>query len=196
MKAIFGLGWVFLAAGFISATAETSARLSSKTASAIVSASDLWNALSPGTFIAARNIVGGISPALWDPILLSIMILPAWLLLGGPGAAMAWLCRPNRNKTGVDDDDISSMSVYDDLAKFAKEEGYDKEVDDMAPSFGNLDWGHDEKAMRTGRGIKQEDMGEESARFTDALAKSANAGPRDSGPKLPSKGKPKGKPRR
>jgi hypothetical protein len=195
MKAIFSLGWVFLAAGFISVMAETSARLSTETSGAIVSASELWNALSPGTFIAAQNLIEGVSSVLWDPILLGIMFLPAWLIFGGPGAAMAWLCQPNRHKTGIDDD-ISSLSVYDDLSQFAKEEGYDKGIDDMAPSFGNLDWGHDEKAMRTGRGIKQEDMGEESALFTDALAKNANAGAQDSSPKIPSKGKLKGKPRR
>ena len=40
-----------------------------------------------------------ISPALWDPLLVSLLSLPAWFLFGAPGGTLVWYCRPNKEMT-------------------------------------------------------------------------------------------------
>lgn len=177
MRILFVTGLGLLGCAFVSAAAEIGAKVAHRPDVAILSAIDLWRAMSPGTFAAARDAISGMSAGLWDPVLVTLLVLPAWLLFGLPGGLLAWRFRPNRNtSTGMSDDDISPDSLYENLAQMAKDEGYDKNIDDMAPAnLKRLDWGHDKAALATGRNNPHEDMGEESSRFVDALAKRAAA---------------------
>jgi len=44
-----------------------------------------WLAISPGTLESARQIVSSISSYLWSPLLMAVLILPAWMVSGGLG---------------------------------------------------------------------------------------------------------------
>ncbi len=177
MKILFIVGLILLGCAFVSAAAEIVTKVAHRPDTIVLSAIDLWRTVSPGTQIAAREAISGISPALWDPFLITLMMMPAWLLFGLPGGLLAFLFRPNRHASeGMNDDDVSPDSLYEGLAQMAKDEGFDKGIDDMAPTnLKRTDWGHDKAALATGRNNPHEDMGEESSRFIDALAKRADA---------------------
>lgn len=179
MKLFFVIGWLLLASAFLAAAADISVKVSRNSGGALLSAIDLWNSVSPDTLIATRSLLSDIHPALWDPLLTTLLILPAWLLLGLPGGVLAYLCRPNRRDDsleGGNDDDMTPHSLYEELAKAAKDEGYGDSVDDMAPNVGKIDYGHSDAALGRGRvRSKQEDMGEASADFANELSKRAKA---------------------
>ena len=55
----------------------------------MIAAGELWYALDPGSLNFAQAITQRyLHPALWDPILQSVLTWPAWSLLGGPGIAL------------------------------------------------------------------------------------------------------------
>jgi hypothetical protein len=173
MKVFFVVGWLLIGTGFLTASLETSAKIAIRSSSPFLPAIDLWRAQFPDSLAAARDAVEAIHPFLWDPVIVGLMILPAWLLLGLPGAVLVWFGRPNRHKALDDDGAISPHSLYEDLAKAAKEEGFDKTIDDMAPNVKSFDWAKDDPAQSQARRTPHEDMGEESARFADELSKRA-----------------------
>ena len=177
MNILFIVGLILLGCAFVSAAAEIVTKVAHRPDMIVLSAIEFWRTVSPGTQIAARDAISGVSPVLWDPVLVTLMAMPAWLLFGLPGGLLAWRFRPNRHAPeGMNDDDVSPDSLYEGLAQMAKDEGFDKSIDDMAPTnMKRTDWGHDKAALATGRNNPQEDMGEESSRFIDALAKRAEA---------------------
>jgi hypothetical protein len=55
----------------------------------MIAAGELWYALDPGSLNFAQAITQRyLHPALWDPVLQSVLTWPAWSLLGGPGIAL------------------------------------------------------------------------------------------------------------
>ena len=50
-----------------------------------VSAYELWYAFLPGNLVVTHIQVGKISPALWDPLLVSLLSLPALFFIRRPG---------------------------------------------------------------------------------------------------------------
>jgi len=44
-----------------------------------------WNTLSPESMEAARAVIEQISIYLWSPLLMAILVLPAWIVAGGFG---------------------------------------------------------------------------------------------------------------
>lgn len=109
-----------------------------------MSAHDLWYLLSAKSFTIAQIRIERLSPALWDPFLVSLLALPAWALCGVPGVLLAWFCRPGRILTPEEEEDhrkhAEGLFLLDELAKEAKREGYfDDKDDDMSPDHN----GHD-----------------------------------------------------
>ena len=53
----------------------------------MLAAGELWYALDRSSLNLVQAIIQRhVHPALWDPLLASILMWPAWSLLGGPGA--------------------------------------------------------------------------------------------------------------
>ncbi|MDP6788639.1 MAG: hypothetical protein QF830_02615 [Rhodospirillales bacterium] len=142
MKILFVLGWVLLGGAFVAAAYETMARIHGAEMSVILSAHDLWYTLWPGKLVVTQILVERhLHWALWEYLARPLLSLPAWLLLGGPGAALAWRFRP-RHPEGEDDenDEDESLFLFDALAEAAEEEDdYDRREDDMAPDHGPFD---------------------------------------------------------
>jgi hypothetical protein len=64
----------------------------------MISIGEIWFNLD----VASLNLVQAViqryvSPALWDPVLVSVLSWPAWSLLGGPGAALVLLFSGRRS---------------------------------------------------------------------------------------------------
>ena len=104
-----------------------------------MTAGELWYAYLPGKYLILEINLKRISPFLWDPVMTTVLLLPAWLILGLPGILMIARFRPRRaTDLGVSTDphyDPHSMFLFDELAARAREEGYsdDSHGDDMAP---------------------------------------------------------------
>lgn len=135
MIVLYMLGWLFLAGAFLGAAAETVVRGRLETDAVFLTAHELWSALAPESLAIAQYMVErNLSPAIWDPLLVNLMTLPAWLILGIPGVLLVWFFRPPRKKADSDDDDImeESLFLFDALAEEAGKEGYhdDLPVDD------------------------------------------------------------------
>jgi len=61
-------------------------------------AGTLWFELSPSTLeLAQPAIQRHVAAWLWDPIV-TVLTWPAALILGVPGLALAWLCRPRERR--------------------------------------------------------------------------------------------------
>ena len=139
MNKLFYLGWLLLIVAFAAASAEAVA----SRPGTFLSAHELWYAISAKHFTITQIRIERISPALWDPVLLGILTLPAWLLFGLPGVLLAWYCRPGRVLSPEEEEDHrkheESLFLLDELAKEAKRNGYIDNDDDMAPDHS----GHD-----------------------------------------------------
>ncbi|HWI25987.1 MAG TPA: hypothetical protein VN668_03400 [Stellaceae bacterium] len=60
-----------------------------------VSAGELWYQINPGSLLLAQPAIQRhIAPWLWDPVIQTILLWPAVLVLGVPGLALHWLFRP------------------------------------------------------------------------------------------------------
>lgn len=61
------------------------------------SLADHWQNLAPVSYESARAFVGQrLSPGLWDGPILTVLRLPAWLVLGGSGIALSYVGRKRR----------------------------------------------------------------------------------------------------
>lgn len=58
------------------------------------------SALSPEVLTKLRALVEPRLPLLWDPVLVSLFLLPAWLVLGFVGLVLLALSRPRAPKIG------------------------------------------------------------------------------------------------
>lgn len=147
MRLGFYIGWLLLLVAFAAAAAETIARTLPGGTGWMLSAAELWQALWPGAYLIASIRISGLVPELWDPVILTILSVPAWLLLGLPGVIMAWMCRPNRILSAEAEQELqeheASLFLYDDLArearKWAQDEGDDRSVDDRLPNHDVVD---------------------------------------------------------
>jgi hypothetical protein len=62
-----------------------------------VSTYEHWSRLAPVTLTAARNAVQrNTHPLVWDPVLVSLLRLPAWALFGVAGALLGYAGRRRR----------------------------------------------------------------------------------------------------
>lgn len=55
----------------------------------MLAAGELWYALDRGSLNLTQAVVQRyLLPALWDPVIVTVLLWPAWALLGAPGAAL------------------------------------------------------------------------------------------------------------
>ncbi len=143
MRLLFYLGYGLLAAAFFAGAAEIAAHGIGRTKSLFLSAYDTWYTLWPGNLIVSRIIIErDFAPFLWDPVLVTVLSLPAWMILGIPGAALVWFFHPRRRGDGVTKEELSqyeeSFFLYDKLCEQAKEDGY---TDDLPTGLSAADFG-------------------------------------------------------
>ncbi len=141
MRFFFYLGGVLLLLAFAGAAAEAIPRsLSGGPADGgwFFSAYEIWYAASPGSLVVSQIRVEKLSPALWDPIIVSLLALPAWALFGVPGGLLTWYCRPHKEMTAEQEEDLRSQEetllLFDKLVREAGEAGHGGDEDDQAPA--------------------------------------------------------------
>jgi hypothetical protein len=90
------MAWVFLLIATIALVGDLT-RAGTGNGWVLTSTLSHWKALSPqGLATFAGFIQKNIHPALWDPVMVRLLILPAWLLLGAIGVVLAVLGRKKR----------------------------------------------------------------------------------------------------
>ena len=109
-------GWILLVTAFLFAAADVAAQGLIGELGAL-SAVDVLDILAPNFLDQLILMVrDGIHPLAWDPVLITIMTLPGWLLTGAPGVALAWQFRIR--PIGGDEADLP-YTDYEDLAAAA-----------------------------------------------------------------------------
>jgi hypothetical protein len=79
------LGYVLLCLA-LAATAFDGARmLADKGELAFTSVFQHWQTLHPAGLAAAQQAVESVNPYLWSPLLMTVLVLPAWMVAGGLG---------------------------------------------------------------------------------------------------------------
>lgn len=58
------------------------------------------SALFPGAFLMMHKLVETHAPMLWDPVMVTILLLPAWLVLGLLGVVLLAITRRGTPKIG------------------------------------------------------------------------------------------------
>ena len=124
-------GWGLLVFAFLGAAFESAARARlGVEVGFIMSSQELLSAYRPDLLRAAQEwIEGTLHWALWDPVLVTLLRLPAWAFLGIPGAYLVMRYRPAR--APVEDIDEDQLFLFDRLAKRAREEGYHDTEEDI-----------------------------------------------------------------
>jgi hypothetical protein len=56
--------------------------------------------VAPELFVKLHTVLEIHTPLLWDPVLVTILLLPAWLVFGGLGFLLMVLTRPRTPKIG------------------------------------------------------------------------------------------------
>ena len=107
----------------------------------IVSAYDLWYTLSPSSLIIFEIRVERILGFwVWDPLIVTILQLPAWLIFGAPGVVLLTFFRPNRDPKSIEDmaKIMESYELYDHLTSQARKEnppGEEHGPQDILPDY-------------------------------------------------------------
>jgi hypothetical protein len=84
VRRVIGLGLVLLAA--LTLAYDLVIGLSGGGTLGFASLGELWGRLSAGSLNLVQAIVQRyLFPALWDPVLVTLLLLPAWLVVGVPG---------------------------------------------------------------------------------------------------------------
>jgi hypothetical protein len=122
----FYIGVLLIGCGFMLAAAETAWHsMPGSVHGLIVPAHDLWYTLWPRSLIISEIRVERMFGAwAWDPVILTFLKLPAWLIFGAPGVALLITFRPNRNPNSAEEMAMvmESLELYDHLTKLAREE--------------------------------------------------------------------------
>ena len=87
------LGWLLVAAALATAGWEVW-RYFDTGAYVIVAAGELWYALGRGSLNLTQSVIQRyLHPALWDPVIVTVLLAPAWAILGAAGIALHYLFR-------------------------------------------------------------------------------------------------------
>ena len=139
MVLMFYLGWVLLLAAFASGAAEAVVHAHPGWGGILTSAHDLWYTLWPGSLVVTQIRIEKVMPALWDPIILTVLALPAWVLFGASGASLVWLYRPGRFLTQAERDEFrkheEAVFFFDELNREALSRTEDDSSDDTASDY-------------------------------------------------------------
>ena len=66
----------------------------------LMSLGRLITVVSPDGFVKLRTAIETHAPMLWDPVMVTILLLPTWCVLGVLGLVLMGLARPPRPKIG------------------------------------------------------------------------------------------------
>lgn len=183
MKVFFYLGWVLLVLAFAAGAAEVVPRSMPGSRTFFVSAYDLWYTASPGSLITTQiRIERYLHPMLWDPLLVTLLKLPAWLLLGLPGGLLAWFNRSDKQMSEAERLDLQkqeeSFRLYDRLAQEAREAGFGDHEDDQLPDHASHDVidGRGVTTLEADYDMKIDLAGDEEAAYAERLAEGKDAG--------------------
>jgi hypothetical protein len=69
-------------------------------APAILPLGATMSALAPDLFVRLQTGIAALAPLLWDPVLVTLLLLPAWLVVGVLGVLLIALTRRPRPKIG------------------------------------------------------------------------------------------------
>lgn len=138
MKAVFLFGWVLLIVAFLAAALEGVALVYGGGYGLLVPARELWHTAFPADFVIFRNWVESISPVLWDPVVTTVLLPPAWALFMVPGMVLVWRFRPNRELRADVAEEVArqseSLFLVDELSRAARgDETFDHDEDDRLP---------------------------------------------------------------
>ena len=94
------LGWIF--AGLAAALLARDLYVLVQTGAwAPIDFGPLWNALHPGSLqLAQPAIERHVHPVLWDPVILTVLLTPAFVVLGVPGVLLLLLTGRQRGRRG------------------------------------------------------------------------------------------------
>jgi hypothetical protein len=117
-------GWCLLVMAFVFTAAEAVVHGLLKEYG-IVASSKVLEVLAPDTLAHMKAaIVDNISSLAWDPFMLSLLQLPGWILLGGPGVFLVWFFR-DRTPGDSELPDDYPHTTYEDIVAAAEEADYD-----------------------------------------------------------------------
>jgi len=183
MKVLFYLGWALLALAFAAGAAEVVPRSMASGRAFFVSAYDLWYSAWPGSLITTQiRIERHLHPMLWDPMLVTLLKLPAWLLIGLPGGLLAWFNRSKKQMSEAELLDLQkqeeSFRLYDRLAREAREAGFGDHEDDQLPDHASHDLidGRGVTTLQADYDMKIDLAGDEEAVHAAGLAEGKDAG--------------------
>ncbi len=97
---IFGrlIGWLFLVLAVAAAGQEIIAAVDAGAWRA-VALGELWYRLHGASLNAAQaGIQRNIAPWLWEPVITTVLLWPAWAVFAVPGGVLAWACRRRRRR--------------------------------------------------------------------------------------------------
>lgn len=118
MRVLYLGGWLLVVLGCFGALAEIVARMVPNGGGAYLSAYDVWYALWPGNLVVTKiRLESLFGPWAWNPVMTSLLTLPAWAVFGLPGGVLVWLGWPRRGRNGDDRrEEEEALFLYDSLA--------------------------------------------------------------------------------
>ena len=130
MGRIFLLGWVLLAAALYFVGIEMLYRRHFADAGFFVSAEELWRGLAGDGYADIRAWAAATGGTwVWRDVVEPLLAFPAWLLLGVPGAIVAWKFHPEAEPEHLAA--AESAMTADRLAEAARRDGYDSDDDSL-----------------------------------------------------------------
>jgi hypothetical protein len=92
------IGWLLLGAALLCAGGEALASLQAGQW-APTAAGELWFRLDPSSLNLSQAVIQRyVAPWLWDPAIVTVLLAPAWVVLGLPGLLLSRLCRGARGR--------------------------------------------------------------------------------------------------
>ncbi len=101
LRFIFRFIGLWLLAGAFIALVVDGTRSISAGRVAITPFGEAWDALHPASFDAMRTSIEASLPLwVWNPVLLSVMLTPVWIVLGAAGIVFALIGRKRERRIG------------------------------------------------------------------------------------------------
>lgn len=95
------IGWIFLIAALAVLVRDVLASIDAGSL-VLIATGELWFSLHNGSLNLIQAVTQRyVSPSLWDPVIVTVLLWPAVLVLGVPGIVLSWLFRARRRKTGM-----------------------------------------------------------------------------------------------
>ena len=93
------VGLLVLAGAFVSLVIDGTRSVAARSTE-ILPLGRTATALAPDAFVKVHTLIETHAPLLWDPVLVTVLLLPTWLVLGVLGFVLLALTRPPAPKIG------------------------------------------------------------------------------------------------